>query len=94
MERTAKKTLGKMIGEMLQVDNLNANQMQIIDLLCQINESDEIASNTAYYANNNRVDEFKDFVVENADEIWSRFNACKTLNKNCGISKLVLLNTK
>lgn len=49
---------------MLQVDNLNANQMQIIDLLCQINESDEIASNTAYYANNNRVDEFKDFVVE------------------------------
>lgn len=94
MERTTKKTLGKMIGEMLQVDNLNANQMQIIDLLCQINESDEIASNTAYYANNNRVDEFKDFVVENADEIWSRFNACKTLNKNCGISKLVLLNTK
>ena len=39
MERTTKKTLGKMIGEMLQVDNLNANQMQIIDLLCQINES-------------------------------------------------------
>lgn len=37
MERTTKKTLGKMIGEMLQVDNLNANQMQIIDLLCQIN---------------------------------------------------------
>ena len=58
MERTTKKTLGKMIGEMLQVDNLNANQMQIIDLLCQINESDEIASNTVYYANNNRVDEF------------------------------------
>lgn len=83
-----------MIGEMLQVDNLNANQMQLIDLLCQINESDEIVSNTAYYANNNRVDEFKDFVVENADEILSRFNACKTLNKNCGISKLVLLNTK
>lgn len=79
MERTTKKTLGKMIGEMLQVDNLNANQMQIIDLLCQINESDEIASNTAYYANNNRVDEFKDFVVENADEIWSRFNACKLI---------------
>lgn len=94
MERTTKKTLGKMIGEMLQVNNLNANQMQIIDLLCQINESDEIASSTAYYANNNRVDEFKDFVVENADEIWSRFNACKTLNKNCGISKLVLLNAK
>ena len=43
MERTTKKTLGKMIGEMLQVNNLNANQMQIIDLLCQINESDEIA---------------------------------------------------
>lgn len=40
-----------MIGEMLQVDNLNANQMQIIDLLCQTNESDEIASNTAYYHN-------------------------------------------
>ncbi len=66
---------------MLQVDDLNANQMQIIDLLCQINESDEIAANTAYY-NHNRVDDFKDFVVENADEIWAAFHACKTLLEN------------
>ena len=94
MKKTTKKTLGEMIGEMLQAEELNADQMQIIDILCQINESDEITSNTAYYVNNNRVDEFEDFVVENAEEIWAAFNACKTLDKNSEISKLVLLNAK
>lgn len=91
MKKIAKKTLGEMIGEMLQAEELNADQMQIIDMLCQINESDEITSNTAYYVNNNRVDEFEDFVVENAEEIWAAFNACKTLDKNSEITKLVLL---
>ena len=85
MKKTTKKTLGEMIGEMLQAEELNADQMQIIDILCQINESDEITSNTAYYVNNNRVDEFEDFVVENAEEIWAAFNACKTLDKNIKI---------
>ena len=31
MKKITKKTLGEMIGEMLQVEELNANQMQIID---------------------------------------------------------------
>lgn len=95
MERTTKKTLGKMIGEMLQVDNLNANQMQIIEVLCKINESYEITSNTAYYdTKGNRIDEFENFVVENDDEIWGVFNACKTLDESGEIAKLVLLNAK
>lgn len=95
MERTTKKTLGKMIGEMLQVDDLNTNQMQIIDVLCKINESYEVTSNTAYYdTKGNRIDEFEDFVVENDDEIWDVFNACKTLDESGEIDKLVLLNAK
>ena len=95
MERTTKKTLGEMIGEMLQVDDLNANQMQIIDVLCKINESYEITSNTAYYdTKGNRIDEFENFVVENDDEIWDVFNACKTLDESGEIAKLVLLNAK
>lgn len=95
MKKTTKKTLGEMIGEMLQTDNLNANQMQIIDMLCQINESHEITSNTAYYdEKGNRIDEFEDFVVENDNEIWDVFNACKTLNESGEITKLVLLNAK
>lgn len=94
MKKTTKKTLGEMIGEMLQVEELNANQMQIIDMLCQINESDEIKSNTAYYVNGQQVDKFEDFVVENDNEIWDVFNACKTLDESGEIAKLVLLNTK
>lgn len=94
MKKTTKKTLGEMIGEMLQVEELNANQMQIIDMLCQINESDEIKSNTAYYVNGQQVDKFEDFVVENDNEIWDVFNACKTLDESGEITKLVLLNTK
>lgn len=95
MKKITKKTLGEMIGEMLQVEELNANQMQIIDMLCKINESYEITSNTAYYdTKGNRIDEFEDFVVENDDEIWDVFNACKTLDESGEITKLVLLNTK
>lgn len=94
MEETAKKTLGEMIGEMLQIDNLNANQMQIIEVLCKINESDEIATNTVYYNHGERIDDFKDFVVENMNEIWNAFNACETGIGNYNIKKLVLINSK
>lgn len=38
MERTTKKALGTMIGEMLQVEGLSSRQMHIIDVLCKINE--------------------------------------------------------
>lgn len=88
MERTTKKALGTMIGEMLQVEGLSGRQMYIIDVLCKINESREIASNTEYYYDD-IVDKFEDFVVENDIEIWDAFNAC-----NGQIDKLVLLNTK
>ena len=95
MERTTKKALGTMIGEMLQVEGLSGRQMHIIDVLCKINESREIASNTEYYYDDiDRIDEFEDFVVENDDEIWDVFNACKTLDESGEITKLVLLNTK
>ena len=33
MEEMTKKTLGEMIGEMLQTEDLNTSQMQIIDLM-------------------------------------------------------------
>ena len=49
MEEMTKKTLGEMIGEMLQTEDLNTSQMQIIDLLCKINESNTIKSRTEYY---------------------------------------------
>ena len=90
-----KKTLGEMIGKMLQVENLNTSQMQIIDVLCKINESSEIASETAYSGiSGKRFDEFEDFVVENDDEIWDVFNTCKTFDESGKIAKLVLLNAK
>lgn len=95
MKKTNKKALGEMIGEMLQVEDLNTNQLQIIDMLCKINESSEIASETAYSGINGKwFDEFEDFVVENDDEIWDVFNACKTFDKSGEIAKLVLLNAK
>lgn len=95
MKKTNKKALGEMIGEVLQVEDLNTNQLQIIDMLCKINESSEIASETAYSGiNGKRFDEFEDFVVENDDEIWDVFNACKTFDKSGEIAKLVLLNAK
>lgn len=94
MERTTKKALGEMIGEMLQVDDINANQMQIIDMLCKINESDEIAANTVYYNHGEKIDDFKDFVVENTDEIWNAFHACEIGIGDYNIRKLVLINSK
>lgn len=91
MEKTTKKTLSEMITEMFQAENLNGNQMHIIDVLCKINESKKIAENTSYEdMYGNRVDELKDFVVENDTEIWDAFNACT----GGEIAKLVLLNAQ
>ena len=83
-----------MIREMLQSEKLNTNQMQIIDVLCKINESDEIAANTVYYNHGEKIDDFKDFVVENTDEIWDAFHACETGLGDYNIRKLVLINSK
>ena len=90
MEEMTKKTLGEMIGEMLQTEDLNTSQMQIIDLLCKINESNTIKSRTEYYYGNTLVDRFEDFVVENDIEIWGAFYFVE----GGEIAKLVLLNTK
>ena len=92
MKKTTKKTLGEMIGEMLQVERLTASQMQIIDMLCKINESHEITSSAEYYdiRDGMLIDKFDDFVVENDNEIWGAFN----FEKNSDITKLVLLNIK
>ena len=90
MEEMTKKTLGEMIGEMLQTEDLNTSQMQIIDLLCKINESNTIKSRTEYYYGNTLVDRFEDFVVENDIEIWGSFYFVE----GGEIAKLVLLNTK
>lgn len=92
MKNENKKTLDEMIAKMLvNSDKLNATQMQIIDLLCAINESETIASNVYYEANKGTiVDNFKDFIVENEDKIWDKFNACHMMD----FDKLVLLNSK
>lgn len=91
MEEMTKKTLGEMIGEMLQTEDLNTSQMQIIDLLCKINESHTIKSRTEYYYDTDHiVDKFEDFVVENDIEIWGSFYFVESGE----IAKLVLLNTK
>lgn len=96
MKTTTKKTLREMIGEMLQVEGLTTSQMQIIDMLCKINESHEITESAEYYdiKDGMLIDKFDDFVVENDNEIWRAFNSCKELEKNSDITKLVLLNVK
>lgn len=49
MKNENKKTLDEMIAKMLvNTDELNAEQMQMVDLLCAINESQTIASNVYY----------------------------------------------
>ena len=82
MKNENKKTLDEMIAKMLvNSDKLNATQMQIIDLLCAINESETIASNVYYEANNGTVvDDFKDFIVENEEQIWEKFNSCRMMD--------------
>lgn len=57
-------TLGRMIATMLQVNGLSTNQIQIIDMLCKINESEEMP-----------LDNFKFFAMENSDEIWEAFGS-------------------
>ena len=81
MKNENKKTLDEMIAKMLVNDELNAEQMQIVDLLCVINESKTIASNVYYEANNGTVvDDFKDFIVENEEQIWEKFNSCRMMD--------------
>ena len=87
MKKDIKKTLDKMIGTMLQVNGLSTNQMQIIEMLCKINESEEIASSIACDCGDKKIENFKDFVVENSDEIWEAFGSGT-------IEKLILINSK
>ena len=95
MKNETKMTLGNVIDEMLiETEDLNGQQMQIIDMLCQINESKLLEFNTYYEVDGKTVDEFKDFVVENVDEIWHVFNACKTAGGDEIIDELVLSNSK
>lgn len=95
MKKETKMTLDNMIAEMLfQTEELNGLQMQIIDVLCQINESEMIEGKISYDTDHGAVDELNDFIVENADEIWKIFNACKMTGHIENIDKLVLLNSK
>lgn len=87
MKKETKMTLDKMIGTMLQVNGLNINQMQIIDMLCKINESEEIASSIICDSGDENIENFKDFAVENSDEIWDAFGSGN-------IEKLILVNSK
>lgn len=87
MKKETKMTLDRMIGAMLQVNGLSTNQMQIIDMLCKINESEEIASSIICDRGEESIENFKDFVVENSDEIWEVFGSGN-------IEKLILVNSK